>query len=100
MPTYTYVHTGDRGDSCGERFILEQSIRDDALTHCPTCGCPVGRELGLPIISTPPTESKLRNLGMSKLVKRDKGVYENVSAQPNEKTIITEADLGGKAPGA
>ncbi len=33
MPTYDY-----RCDSCGHRFELTQSIKDDPITVCPNCG--------------------------------------------------------------
>lgn len=40
MPTYDY-----RCESCGE-FQIRQSIKDKALTQCPTCGEPVQRLIG------------------------------------------------------
>jgi hypothetical protein len=35
-------------------------------------------------ISCPKTNSELRDLGFTKLVKRDDGVYENVTARGND----------------
>ncbi len=41
MPTYGYVCGG-----CGNRFEAVQSIHDDALTSCTTCGGSVRRTFG------------------------------------------------------
>jgi hypothetical protein len=35
-------------------------------------------------VSTPITDSKYKELGFTKLVRRDAGVYENVTAQDGE----------------
>lgn len=40
MPSYTY-----KCPQCGH-FIYQQSIKEAALTHCPTCGAPVERVIG------------------------------------------------------
>jgi len=97
MPTYTYIHTAERGPACEESFTIVQSMRDDALTACPTCRHAVARQVGLPGIAAPQGNAHLRNLGFSKLVRRDKGVYENVSAQAGEPTIVTQDNMGKAA---
>ena len=38
-------------------------------------------------VSTPRTNSDLKGMGFTKLVRRDKGVYENVTARPGESRI-------------
>ena len=45
---------------------------------------PVRKRLKPPAISIPLANSKLKNEGFTKLVKRDKGVYENVTATDDE----------------
>jgi len=54
---------------------------------------PVQRVLSIPQITTPPSYSKLKELGFTKLVKRGKGVYENVTAASNETKIVKADDL-------
>jgi predicted nucleic acid-binding Zn ribbon protein len=80
MPIYEYEHLEE---PCvkGLLFDLEQSIHDKALTQCPCCRGPVRKLISRINISTPKTNSELRDLGFTKLVKRDDGVYENVTAR-------------------
>ena len=87
MPVYEYEHTGDVCKQ-GKRFELEQSIRDDHLKVCPTCGKPIRRLLSVPNISTPTGDTDLKSKGFTKLVRRDKGVYENVTALENESRVF------------
>ncbi len=83
MAVYEYEHTGP---ACkrGRVFEVVQSIHDAPLTVCPDCGDPVRRLISLVGISTPKTNSELKDLGFTKLVKRDDGVYENVTARNGE----------------
>ena len=83
MAIYEYEHIEA---SCprGKIFEVVQSVHDDALKVCPDCGQPVRRLISLVGISTPKTNSELRDLGFTKLVKRDDGVYENVTARKGE----------------
>ena len=45
---------------------------------------PVGRVISAPALAFPAGNSKLKELGLTKLVKRDDGVYENVTRQGAE----------------
>jgi len=83
MPIYEYEHLKD---SCalGKQFEIKQSLNDTPLKKCPQCKKPVKKLLSLVGISLPKTNSELRNLGFTKLVKRDDGVYENVTAKDGE----------------
>ena len=45
---------------------------------------PVRKLIGAPGLAFPKTTSELKNLGFTKLVKREKGVYENVTAGDND----------------
>lgn len=83
MPVYEYEH---QGEACelGAQFEWVQSIKSDALTACPKCGGAVKRLISLPFISTPAGDSKLKEMGFTKLVRRDSGVYENVTATGKE----------------
>jgi len=94
MPIYEYEHEGD-GCAWGKTFECRQSIKDEAHRVCPHCGAPVRKLLPSRIgIATPRSDRELKDQGFTKLVRRDKGVYENVTAREGEKRIVTEKDLG------
>ncbi|MDX2174944.1 MAG: zinc ribbon domain-containing protein [Candidatus Sumerlaeia bacterium] len=86
MPLYEYrVLDGHEGcPHCSNVFQVLQSMKDDAVACCPRCGAPVERLLFAPGIATPKTNTELKNLGFTKLVKRDTGVYENVTQTGSE----------------
>ncbi len=86
MPLYEYEHIEEKC-SLGQRFELTQSLASPRLTACPQCGAPVRRLISLCAVSTPKTNSDLKNLGFTKLVRRDNGVYENVTATGKESKI-------------
>ena len=83
MPVYEYEHLKT---SCnrGKLFEIRQSIADPELQSCPDCNGPVHRVLSLTNISTPKGNSELRDMGFTKLVKRDDGVYENVTRRDGD----------------
>jgi putative FmdB family regulatory protein len=87
MPVYEYEHTED-ACSLGTRFEISQSIHDTPLDNCPECGQPVKKLISLVGISTPKTNSELRDMGFTKLVRRDDGVYENVTARGGDKKFM------------
>lgn len=77
MPIYEYRHTDQRGDTCEDTFEVFQKMSDDTLAVCPVCGHPVEKLLsrfsgGVDKLAP----SRLKELGFTKLVRRDKGVYE------------------------
>jgi len=53
---------------------------------------PVERLLFPVGVSTPKTDSELKNMGFTKLVKRDTGVYENVTATDKEARYMKAGD--------
>ncbi|ACL05899.1 regulatory protein, FmdB family [Desulfatibacillum aliphaticivorans] len=83
MAIYEYEHLGE---PCGRGAVFEvvQSMRENPLTRCPDCGGPVRKIISRTNINTPKTDSELKDLGFTKLVRRDNGVYENVTARPGE----------------
>ncbi|MBL7181367.1 MAG: zinc ribbon domain-containing protein [Pseudomonadota bacterium] len=87
MPVYEYEHLQE---PCrrGKLFEVTQSIHDKAMTQCPDCAGPVRKLISRTSISTPKTNSELRDLGFTKLVKRDDGVYENVTARDGESHLM------------
>jgi putative FmdB family regulatory protein len=83
MPVYEYEHLG-RPCELGSVFEQRQSIAEPSLERCPKCGSPVNKRVSRINISTPRTNSELRDLGFTKLVRRDDGVYENVTARSGD----------------
>ncbi|MCB1050978.1 MAG: zinc ribbon domain-containing protein [Acidobacteria bacterium] len=53
---------------------------------------PVKKVPCAPGLSFPKTNSQLKNMGFTKLVKRETGVYENVTATGNEKRYMRADD--------
>ena len=83
MPIYEYEHIGE-GCRFGKRFEIQHSIKEEALQKCPNCKEAVKRNISLVGISVSKSNSELRDLGFTKLVRRDDGVYENVTARSGE----------------
>ncbi|MBI9016027.1 MAG: zinc ribbon domain-containing protein [Phycisphaerae bacterium] len=82
MPIYVYKAKEDGCDSCKDGFEVFQTMSEKELTKCPQCGQPIKKVPanfggGEPSMSN----SKLRDLGFTKLVKRGDGSYENVTKQ-------------------
>lgn len=84
MPIYEYEHLDDEFCEFGHEFEFQQSLAEDALTHCPFCERPVKKLISRVGVSCPKTNSELKDLGFTKLVRRDDGVYENVTARNKE----------------
>lgn len=93
MPFYRYEHEQPGECAQGHEFELMQSMKDDKLTVCPACAQAVVRLIPRSVsYSSPKGAAELKNMGFTKLVRRDKGVYENVTAQPGEKKIVDAND--------
>ena len=71
-------------------FDYRQSINDYPLSKCPNCGTAVRKIISRINISCPKTNSELRDLGFTKLVKRDDGVYENVTARDRDSRYMVK----------
>ena len=80
MPVYEYEHT-EHPCTMGRIFEVTQSLKERPLSKCPQCGCPIKKLISRVGVSSPKTNGELRDLGFTKLVKRDDGVYENVTAR-------------------
>ncbi len=87
MPIYEYQHI-EKPCSLGRIFDIKQSIKDKAIVRCPECKGPVRKLISKTYISSPKTNSELRDLGFTKLVKRDDGVYENVTARDGDSKLV------------
>ncbi len=83
MPSYLYECDNPACPS-GGRFVEMQSMKEDALAACPRCGGRVSRIIAPVGLAAPTGDSALKDKGFAKLVRRDKGVYENVTAMDHE----------------
>jgi putative FmdB family regulatory protein len=92
MAVYEYEHKG-KGCRLGKVFEVEQSIKDAPLKKCPECGRPVKKLISAPALSLSRADKDLESKGFTKLVRREKGVYEDVTAKDGEKRIIKASDL-------
>ena len=77
MPVYQYKPTKKCLGQCKNGFEIMQSMNDKPLTKCPQCGAAVKKVPslfagGVQMLS----DGNLRDKGFTKLVKKDKGVYE------------------------
>ena len=90
MPVYEYEHIAE-GCKAGKVFEHVQSYKEPPLAECPACGGAVKRLISRTFVSTPKTNSELKSMGFAKLVRRDQGVYENVTALDKESRVY-EAD--------
>ncbi len=99
MPTYRYRCAAN------DRVVdVVHSMRDDLRTWADLCraagldldgtpgDAPVERILFPVGLSSPRGDAELRNMGFTKLVRRDSGVYENVTALDGEKRYVKADD--------
>ena len=87
MPVYEYEHVG-LGCEAGTVIEVRQSIEDPALDICPHCRKPVRKIMSRPNLAMPKSDRELRDLGFTKLVRRDDGVYENVTAREGDSRVM------------
>ena len=87
MPVYEYEHLGNPCE-LGKKFDFEQSIHDNPLKQCPNCAGPLRKLISRISISITKSNAELRDLGFTKLVKRDDGVYENVTARDSDSRFV------------
>ena len=83
MPVYEYEHLNDACD-LGAIFEVQQPMDEKSLSKCPQCGKGVKKIVSRINISCPKTNGELKDMGFTKLVKRDDGVYENVTARDGD----------------
>jgi putative FmdB family regulatory protein len=87
MPIYEYEHMAT---PCrlGMVFEVRQSIHEAPLTRCPQCRASVKKLMSRVAVSMPKTNRELKDLGFTKLVRRDDGVYENVTVRHGESRVM------------
>lgn len=89
MPLYDYAPTSGRCKQCKGRFEVFQRLADAKLTRCPTCSKPCER-----LVSAVPlggkystSNSRVKELGMTKYVKAGDGTYERAAGTGGPKVI-------------
>jgi putative FmdB family regulatory protein len=92
MPVYEYEHIGDACES-GKIFEVRQVIHDLPLNQCPTCRGQVRRLIPTTHVqSSRRSDRELRDLGFTKLVRKDEGLFENVTAREGESRIVDRSN--------
>jgi putative FmdB family regulatory protein len=77
MPIYVYEHVSKPGKGCKKEFEIHQEFKSEHLKKCPKCGRKVRRIIKSANFSIDHLgHLALKDKGFSKLVRRDKGVYE------------------------
>ena len=91
MPCYEYF-CPDNGKKIEVRHPINRTLKtwgelcfvsQQSLGHT-DCMAPIRRVIHAPYISVPVSNSKLKESGFTKLVRRDDGIYENVTALDRE----------------
>lgn len=89
MPIYEYAPTSGRCAKCQGRFEAFQRLSEPKLKRCPDCGKPCER-----LVSAVPlggkfstSNSRVKELGMTKYVKAGDGVYERAAGTGGPKLI-------------
>jgi len=80
MPFYEYEAV-DKGCSyCCDGFEELQKMKDPRIEKCPECGSPVVRVISkVNMCKDVLGNANLKEKGFTKLVRKDKGVYEKVN---------------------
>lgn len=94
-PVYSYRHEdGEAARSCpaGVDFEWDQVARDLPLSRCPHCGGKVERSLSVSSIRAKKFNCELKDMGFTKLVRVDDGIFENVTRRHGEKKYIDRRD--------
>lgn len=83
MPQYEYEKLDDDCEICPGRFIAIQSIHDEPLTHCPTCGLAVKKVVSAANFKTssPTNADKAARQGFTTYKKAEAGTWEKIAGE-------------------
>ena len=95
MPLYDYAAVGKGCPTCRKGFEVVQKLSEPKLKKCPACGKPVERLISaVPVHGKYSTksDSRIKDLGMTKYVKTSDGSYERTVGQGGPKMIRKNED--------
>ena len=83
MPLYDYAPRSGKCARCKGRFEAFQRIAEKPLARCPTCGKPCERLVSAATITGrySTSDSRVKELGMTKYKKAGDGVYEKTAGR-------------------
>jgi len=90
MPLYDYAAIGKGCPKCRNGFEVVQKLSEPKLKKCPACKKPVERVISaVPVHGKYSTksDSRIKDLGMTKYVKTSDGSYERTVGQGGPKMI-------------
>ena len=95
MPLYDYAPKSGKCRQCHGRFEVVQRVADPKLRTCPTSKKPVERLIGAVAVHgkySTKSDSKLKDLGLTKYVKTSDGSYERTVGRGGPKMIREPED--------
>lgn len=90
MPLYDYIAVGKGCPTCRKGFEVMQKLSEPKLKKCPDCKKPVVRVISaVPVHGKYSTksDSRIKDLGMTKYVKTSDGSYERTVGRGGPKMI-------------
>ncbi|MFY9316942.1 MAG: zinc ribbon domain-containing protein [Burkholderiales bacterium] len=90
MPLYDYAPKSGKCAKCRGRFEVVQRISEPKLKKCPQCGKAVVRLVSAAAVHgkySTKSDSKLKDLGLTKYVKTSDGSYERTVGGAGPKMI-------------
>ena len=90
MPIYEYAPKSGKCQRCDGRFEVYQKIADAPLRRCPDCRRMVVRVVSAPSVPSgrfSTSDSRVKELGMTKYKKAGDGVYERVAGTGGPRII-------------
>jgi len=90
MPLYDYAPRSGKCSQCHGRFEVVQRVADPKLKRCPDCGKAVERLVSAAAVHgkySTRSDSKLKDLGLTKYVKTSDGSYERTVGRGGPKMI-------------
>jgi putative FmdB family regulatory protein len=95
MPLYDYAPKSGKCTRCRGRFEVVQRISEPKLSKCPACGKAVVRLVSAAAVHgkySTKSDSKLKDLGLTKYVKTSDGSYERTVGRGGPKMIRKNED--------
>ena len=95
MPLYDYAPKSGRCRQCNGRFEVMQRVAEPKLKRCPECSKPVERLISKVAVHgkySTKSDSKLKDLGLTKYVKTSDGSYERRVGRGGPKMIRKPED--------